>query len=573
MIITLASCSQKKLYIESLPPNTPKGAQIFVAGNFNNWNPGDPNYILKYDAEENKYWVSLPMGFGNVEYKFTRGDWTTTETDSCGGDFGNKILSTSLTEDWIGNSIVSWHDLDPINCSRMVLVIDSLPINSPPSSPIFLIGNINDWTLGSKAYQFNKAMNGKYYLTVFKKTNKLEFKLNRGFNETVEANELGREVDTRILEFGKKDTIHISIKSWVDMPIKNHIKHTFIIDNIPPSTPKNSCIYLVGEFNGWNPFDKNLLFNPIANNKYSLTIHFKELKNYQFKITRGGWDFEETDNQFNPMPNRLTNLLKNDTTYISIQNWFDKAPNYNTFIKKRASNLEIKLPKIFELFQPEPKEIPEKIEIKDNSRRIVFILTVPYYTSNYDKIFLTGDFNNWNPKDERFLFSKVQNGKYKYILKLKDMNAHEFKITNGGNWDNEEANTQFEKLNNKKIACCKLTDTINLSIANWQNYTTKRKVVFIIDDYPKGANDEIYLTGNFNNWNVKDEDYRFENYGATKKILYLYHYDKNYKEFKITKGSWDTEFTDIKNKIYENKNFENYLKNDTIRFNILNWKN
>lgn len=572
LLFAFTGCTQKKVYLTSLPPNTPKGAQIFVAGNFNNWNPGDPNYLLKFDIGTQKYWTALPAGFGKIEYKFTRGDWTTVETDSCGGGFGNRAFTTTETDEWISNNIASWQDLEPVNCAKITLVIDSIPENSPVNAPIFLIGNINDWTCAKPNSQFIKANNGKYYLTVFRQRNNLEYKINRGFNETVEANEFGKEVDIRTLDFGKKDTVHISIKAWLDLPLKNQIKHTFIVNKIPATTPKNSAIFLVGDFNGWNPYDKNLQFTKLGNGKFVLTISFKDTKVHEFKITRGGWDFEETDIAFNPVANRKFNLTKSDTTFITIQNWFDKAPNYSDRIQKRASALELLLPGILEIMKPEPKEIPEKISPNDKARKVTFVIHTPSYTSTYDKIYLTGDFNNWVANDDRYLFRKIATNKYIYTLRLKDNSAHEFKIVNGG-WENEEASFKMEKISNRRFKCCNNLDTNTIKIANWYNYNPKRKVTFIIDKLPTNSKEPIYLTGDFNNWNEKDEQFRFLNYGENKRILQIYSFDKKFNYFKITKGNWDTEFIDRRGNNYPNLPFREYLKNDTIKFEIYNWKN
>ena len=86
----LSSCKGKRIEISSVPLNTPKGSPLFVCGTFNNWNPADPAYILQYDDSSKTYFTYLPWGFGKVEYKFTRGDWTTVETDSCKGEQTNR---------------------------------------------------------------------------------------------------------------------------------------------------------------------------------------------------------------------------------------------------------------------------------------------------------------------------------------------------------------------------------------------------------------------------------------------------------------------------------------------------
>lgn len=572
LLVVLSACTQKKLVITNVPANTPKGSQIFVAGNFNNWNPGDANYILKYNAADKTYWVDLPMGFGKIEYKFTRGDWTTTETDSCGGEFGNRTLLTSDPDDRIENNIASWHDLEPVNCSRMVLEIDSLPANTPKNTTIFFIGNLNNWGLANESFKFTKGSNNKYYLTIFKLVNKVEFKINRGFNETVEANEYGREVNIRQIDFGKKDTVKINIKAWLDLPLQTQVKHTFIIESVPQNTPKNADVFLVGDFNNWNPYDKNLTFSKLRDGRLVLTMNFNDRRTHEFKVTRGGWDFQEADVNFHELDNRRVDLLKRDTTYLKVVNWFDKAPNYKNIIRRRANFLDIALPSGLEIPPPPMVTLSQKIEPGDGLRRVVFIIhKAPDYTELTDKIYLVGDFNNWNEKDERFVFKRLNNGKYVYVLKLKDKEAHEFKITRG-NWNSEEANARLEKLNNRKFECCQDNDTVDLRIFHWLDYSPKKKVVFIIEQLPPGTTDAVYLTGDFNNWNERDEKFKFSFLGYDKRILHLNSFNKNYNTFKITRGNWDTEFANKRGNPLPDMLFRNFLKNDTIRFTIPNWK-
>lgn len=570
LLLFVASCTRKKIILQVLPANTPKGAQIYVTGNFNNWNPADPNYLLKYNEKNNTYNVAFPIGFGKIEYKFTRGDWTTVETDSCGGELSNRSLLINDSANTIYNSIASWRDLEPIYCSRMVLEIDSLPSNTPKNTALFLIGNINHWSLANETYKFKKAENNKYYLTLFKLTDKVEFKINRGFNETVEANEFGTEINTRQIYFGKKDTASINIKAWLDLPLRNQIKHTFIIKNIPANTQSNANIFLVGDFNNWNPYDRNFIFNKLSNGQYILTMNFNDKNIHEFKITRGGWDFQEADYKFNILDNRKVDLSKADTTYINISNWYDKAPNYRKMIERRAAFLEINLPDIFEI--PNLNKTFTKPEEKEVPRKVVFILNkIPEYTNINDGIYLAGDFNGWNDKDDRFLFKRLPNGKYMYVLRLKDMDAHEYKITRG-NWNCEAADTKLEKFDNRQLKCCQSNDTIYLNILNWLDYKPSKRVVFIIDRLPLETKSDIYLTGNFNNWNVKDEKFKFKVFGYNKRILTLNEFDKNYNEFKITRGNWETESSDKKNPQYDNFIFRDYMRNDTIHFTIKQWK-
>ena len=54
----LTSCNQVTIKIESVPENTPEGAQLFVAGNFNNWNPSSL-YAMKKDTNTGTFWIEL----------------------------------------------------------------------------------------------------------------------------------------------------------------------------------------------------------------------------------------------------------------------------------------------------------------------------------------------------------------------------------------------------------------------------------------------------------------------------------------------------------------------------------
>lgn len=81
---------------------------LFVAGNFNMWNPGDSSYQLKPDESGiSKITLSLPAG--NYEYKFTRGNWLKSETDTAGKGTGNRTLNLE-SDTTISVNILGWAD-------------------------------------------------------------------------------------------------------------------------------------------------------------------------------------------------------------------------------------------------------------------------------------------------------------------------------------------------------------------------------------------------------------------------------------------------------------------------------
>ena len=66
---------------------------IFIAGNFNNWNPHDHNYQLIDNNGKRSVSVTLPQG--NYEYKMTKGSWDNVETLESGKQAGNRNLILS----------------------------------------------------------------------------------------------------------------------------------------------------------------------------------------------------------------------------------------------------------------------------------------------------------------------------------------------------------------------------------------------------------------------------------------------------------------------------------------------
>jgi len=77
--------------LTSVPAATPAGAAIYVAGTFNNWNPGADAYRLT--AEGGQYVITLPDTVrGPVEFKFTLGSWDRVELSASGGDVPNRTV-------------------------------------------------------------------------------------------------------------------------------------------------------------------------------------------------------------------------------------------------------------------------------------------------------------------------------------------------------------------------------------------------------------------------------------------------------------------------------------------------
>lgn len=102
--------AQLTLHVNSIPANTPPGASIYVAGTFNNWNPGDPAAILT-PLGGGQYQIVLNPPAGQVKFKFTRGNWTAVEGNASGGFLPDRALDYSGQATTVDLSILSWEDL------------------------------------------------------------------------------------------------------------------------------------------------------------------------------------------------------------------------------------------------------------------------------------------------------------------------------------------------------------------------------------------------------------------------------------------------------------------------------
>ncbi len=90
---------------------TPLLDTLFIAGTFNNWNPGDTAYRLKKNA--NGVWqitLSQPSGT-TIQYKFTRGNWGAVETKANGSFQPNRNYTFTSSSAKRNITIGNWQDM------------------------------------------------------------------------------------------------------------------------------------------------------------------------------------------------------------------------------------------------------------------------------------------------------------------------------------------------------------------------------------------------------------------------------------------------------------------------------
>ena len=94
---------------------------------------------------------------------------------------------------------------------------------------------------------------------------------------------------------------------------------------LPAYHPSGSDMYLAGSFNGWKPDDTNYRFQRTGQGGYYIYLKLDE-GNYEYKVTRGGWDKSECKKGGAFSPNRNLTVPGDTVIQIDIEEWTDRFP-------------------------------------------------------------------------------------------------------------------------------------------------------------------------------------------------------------------------------------------------------
>src|SRR6478609_9545335 len=101
--------------------------------------------------------------------------------------------------------------------------------------------------------------------------------------------------------------------------------------------------------------------------------------------------------------------------------------------------------------------------------------------------------------------------------------------------------------------------------------TAQYTVRVIVKDIAAKAKDEIYIAGNFNDWNPADNDSKLKPFAGGRRIIIFNDVDTGHYEFKFTRGSWDKVETSSKGEDITNRSVD--IKGDTsLELSIAGWK-
>lgn len=103
--------AQITLRITSIPANTPAGANIYLIGSSNGWDPTNTQYLMQPDGFGARQ-ITIPEGTGTVSYKFTRGgSWSTVEGNASGGFLPDRTFTFTGSPQTLNLTVQSWEDI------------------------------------------------------------------------------------------------------------------------------------------------------------------------------------------------------------------------------------------------------------------------------------------------------------------------------------------------------------------------------------------------------------------------------------------------------------------------------
>jgi predicted alpha/beta superfamily hydrolase len=111
---------------------------------------------------------------------------------------------------------------------------------------------------------------------------------------------------------------------FLTLVITAQYKVTFVIDKLPSYHKATDKIYLVGNFNNWNPHDEKFELKTI-NGKPGITIELAKGM-HDYKFTEGSWESVESLDKGFPTANRNIVVESDTTINVEIEQWADHFP-------------------------------------------------------------------------------------------------------------------------------------------------------------------------------------------------------------------------------------------------------
>ncbi len=196
---------------------------------------------------------------------------------------------------------------------------------------------------------------------------------------------------------------------------------------------------------------------------------------------------------------------------------------------------------------------------------------IPANTPMGEPLYITGNFNNWEPGDQRYQLEMASDSNY-YIEIPPGYGWLEYKFSRG-DWKTVEKGMCGEEISNRMFLTGS-ADSIAASILSWQDRDPVDcpKVTLIIDQIPNNTPeyDILALASSLNNWDPDNHSIFTENENG-QYYLTLYRPEKGTSiDCKVTRGSMQTSESDGFGGEIQNRRIS-FGISDTIYLNIQGW--
>lgn len=179
-----------------------------------------------------------------------------------------------------------------------------------------------------------------------------------------------------------------------------------------------------------------------------------------------------------------------------------------------------------------------------NAQTTFVIDKIPDSTPENAIFYLTGSFNEWEPKNRSYKFEKKPDGKF-YTKPLVFEDPTIMFLVLRGSWQTVEVESNGGPVLTRKVSFSNAKDTVNLNIEGWADIEGKtiasKNITIKVTEIPKSTPPDapIYITGNFNGWVPGDKRYKLTKteFGTYEVSVPVYWPRLAYK---FTRGNWYT---------------------------------
>ncbi len=217
---------------------------------------------------------------------------------------------------------------------------------------------------------------------------------------------------------------------WLVTLVASAQVHIVVVKH-PPLLIPDAPLYLASTLNNWNPGDPSYQFSADSAGVYSLVIPNAPVR-FAYKITQGNWTLVEGTATGNSLPDRV----------------YDRQ------------------------LVTDPNRIEVAIEGWKKGIQYEFIIrNIPQNTPTDATLYITGNFNNWNPADQFHKLTRSADGSWRVTI-YTELPRIEYKFTRGS-WQTVEGRETGKARTNRLLFRDSDTNPkgVETEIVGWEDLT------------------------------------------------------------------------------------------------------